>query len=158
MATRTLLLAAAWVGLSGSFEAANLAFGLLVGFLVQGLTAAAARGARPWSPRRMWAVSRLAAYFAWQLVLANLRVATAVLGPLGRLRPALVAVPLDVATDAEITMLANMITLTPGTLSVEVSHDRRTLYVHTIQLGGSADALREEIKQGFERRVREAFR
>lgn len=158
MATRTLLLAIAWLGLSGSFEAANLAFGLLVGFLVQGLTAAASAGIRPWGFRRMWAVSRLAFFFAWELVLANLRVAVAVLGPVGRLRPALVAVPLDIETEAEIAMLANMITLTPGTLSVEVSPDRRTLYVHTIQLGGSADALRDEIKRGFERRVREAFR
>jgi multicomponent Na+:H+ antiporter subunit E len=158
VATRTLLLALAWIGLSGSFEAVNLAFGLVVGFLVQGLTAAAAGGHRPWGLRRMWGVSRLAVYFAWQLVLANVRVARAVLGPVGRLRPALVAVPIDVATDAEITMLANMITLTPGTLSVDVSPDRRTLYVHTIQLEGSADALRDAIKRGFERRVREAFR
>lgn len=158
MATRTLLLAIAWVGLSGSFEAANLAFGLLVGVLVHGLTAPASVGIRPWGPRRMWAISRLAVFFAWQLVLANVRVAAAVLGPVGRLRPALVAVPLEAATDAEIAMLANMITLTPGTLSVEVSPDRRTLYVHTIQLEGSADATRDEIKRGFERRVREAFR
>jgi multicomponent Na+:H+ antiporter subunit E len=158
VAARTLLLALAWIGLSGSFEAANFAFGLAVGFLIHGLTAPAAGGHRTWGIRRMWAVSRLAAYFAWQLVLANVRVAWAVLGPVGRLRPALVAVPLDIETDAEIAMLANMITLTPGTLSVEVSPDRRTLYVHTIQLDGSADGLRDAIKRGFERRVREAFR
>jgi multicomponent Na+:H+ antiporter subunit E len=64
-----------------------------------------------------------------------------------------VAVPLDVRSDAAITLLANVLTLTPGTLSVDVSTDRRTLYVHAL-VAPDPDALIREVKERFERRVR----
>ena len=72
-------------------------------------------------------------------------------------RPGVVAIPLEAKTDAEITFLANVITLTPGTLSLDVSEDRSTLYVHTMFLE-SPEVLRESIKEGFERRVLELLR
>ena len=72
-------------------------------------------------------------------------------------RPGIVAVPLDARTDFEIMTLANLISLTPGTLSLDVSEDRRTLYVHAMFID-DPDALRREIKQGMERRVLEALR
>jgi len=65
-------------------------------------------------------------YFLKELLVANLKVAAAVVATAGRLRPAIVAVPLTLDRDAEIALLANLITLTPGTLSLEVSPDRRT--------------------------------
>ena len=67
------------------------------------------------------------------------------------------AVPLALDRDAEIALLANLITLTPGTLSLDVSPDRRTLYVHAMATT-SPDDLRREIQQGFERRILEVFR
>jgi multicomponent Na+:H+ antiporter subunit E len=79
-----------------------------------------------------------------------------VLGPHRRLKPALLAVPLDVRSDAEIAMLANLITLTPGTLSVDVAPDRSALYVHCLGVD-DPDAMRREIKDGLERRVAELF-
>ena len=96
-------------------------------------------------------------FFLKELVVANLKVAAAVLAPAGRLRPAIVAVPLALDRDAEIALLANLITLTPGTLSLDVSPDRRTLYVHAMATT-SPDDLRREIQQGFERRILEVFR
>ena len=71
--------------------------------------------------------------------------------------PGIVAVPLELASDLEITVLATLITLTPGTLSLHLAEDRRTLYVHAMYIDDPA-ALVHGIKDGYERRVREVFR
>jgi len=67
-----------------------------------------------------------------------------------------VAVPLSVKSDLEIMVLTNLISLTPGTLSVDVSHCRSTLYIHAMDVDDPED-LRRDIKDGFERRVKEAL-
>ena len=92
-----------------------------------------------------------------ELVIANIRMARFTLGPLRDLRPGIVAVPLEEMSDMEITTLANLITLTPGTMTVDVSSDRRCLYVHCMD-ASDPDAIRREIKHGFERRVMEVLR
>ena len=92
-------------------------------------------------------------FFLWELVLSSIRVAWDVLSPNPRFRPGIVGVPLDLESDAGIALLACLITLTPGTLSLDVSEDRRTLYVHAMRID-DAEAFRREIKDGFERRVR----
>ena len=74
-----------------------------------------------------------------------------------RIRPALIAYPLTVTTDAQITLLANMITLTPGTLSVDVSADRKTLLIHAIDVE-SRSKLIDKIAGGFETKVLEVLR
>lgn len=97
-----------------------------------------------------------AGFFAWELLLANLRVTSLVLRPTAGLRPAIVALPLDVRSDAAIQLLAATITLTPGTLSIDVSSDRRTLYVHVVDLGrGDVEAFVRATKSNFERRIKE---
>lgn len=92
-------------------------------------------------------------YFLWELLLANLRMARDVIRPIDKLRPAIVAVPLDVTSDWEITLLSNLITLTPGTLGLDVSSDKKVLYVHVMDLE-DVEQLRRDIKEGFERRIR----
>ncbi len=73
--------------------------------------------------------------------------------------PGVVAIPLDVRTDAEITLLANLITLTPGSVSLDLSEDRRVLYVHAMYIDGAdVEAYRRSIKEGLERRVLELLR
>ena len=67
-------------------------------------------------------------------------------------RPAIIALPLEVQKEGEIMLLANLISLTPGTLSVDVSTDRSTLYIHAMDVD-DPDALRQEIRDGFERRI-----
>ncbi|MEN8150722.1 MAG: Na+/H+ antiporter subunit E [Planctomycetota bacterium] len=96
-------------------------------------------------------------FFLWELVLSSIRVARDVLSPRPRFKPGIVGVPLDAETDAEITLLACLITLTPGTLSLDVSEDRKTLYVHAMRVE-DPEAFRREIKAGFERRVLEFLR
>ena len=90
--------------------------------------------------------------FAKELILSALKVAWLVLQPRINIRPAIIAYPLTVTTDAQITLLANMITLTPGTLSVDVSADRRTLYIHAIDVA-SKEALIGDIAAGFETKI-----
>jgi multicomponent Na+:H+ antiporter subunit E len=90
--------------------------------------------------------------FLRELVLSALRVAWLVVQPRPRLHPGIVAYPLTVTTDAQITLLANMITLTPGTLSLDVSDDRRTLYVHAIDVT-DREVLIGDIAAGFETKI-----
>lgn len=99
----------------------------------------------------------LVGVFARELVLSALSVAWLAVQPQIKLRPAIVAYPLTVTSDLQITLLANMITLTPGTLSIDVSEDRRWLYVHAIDVA-SRDALIGGIAAGFESRILRVLR
>ena len=74
-----------------------------------------------------------------------------------RSRPGIIAVPIEARTDLEITTLANLVSLTPGTLSLDVSGDRRTLYVHAMFVD-DPESIHRDIKNGMERRVLEALR
>ena len=98
---------------------------------------------------------QLASFFAWELLLANFRVATDVLRG-HQIEPAVVAIPLDVSGDVEILLLSMLINITPGSVTIDLSDDRRTLYVHVMHMK-TADETRREIKNGFERRVRLLF-
>ena len=99
--------------------------------------------------------SRLAAFFAWELLLANFRVAADVLRG-HRIEPAVVPIPLDVTSDGEILLLSMLINITPGSVTIDLSDDRRTLYVHVMHMT-TAEETRREIKDGFERRVKLLF-
>ena len=96
-------------------------------------------------------------FFIRELIVSALKVAWLAVQPRLNLRPAIIAHPLTVNTDAQITLLANLITLTPGTLSVDVSADRKFLYVHAIDID-SGEALIGDIAAGFERRILEVMR
>lgn len=100
-----------------------------------------------------WA--RLSSLFFKDLVLSVRDVAILVTRPRRQFRSAIVAVPLDVKSDAGITLLANMITLTPGTTSLHVSEDKATLYAHVMN---ASDASVAGIKEGFERSVMEVLK
>ena len=105
---------------------------------------------------RIWKWLALGAYFIFELVVSSLRVAWDVITPRHHARPGILAVPLDVRSDAAITLLANLVSLTPGSLSLDVSDDRSTLFVHAMFIE-DADKAREEIKRQMERRVKEAL-
>lgn len=152
-----IILALGWAAATGSFTLPNLLLGLVVG----GLSVAVVRQfvSTPRLLPRTLRIVRLARTFIVELVLSALRVARLVLRPdvNAHIRPAFVAYPLSARTDAEITLLANLITLTPGTLSVDVSEDRRFLHIHVIDLA-DREAFIAGIAKGFERQVTEAFR
>ena len=149
------LLALAWMALTGDWSLPALVFSGALGWIL--LRLVRPLGGEGFRRVRLARLPGVLLFVLKELALANLKVAAAVVAPAGRLRPAVVAVPLALDRDAEIALLANLVTLTPGTLSLDVSPDRRTLYVHAMAVT-SPDDLRREIRDGFERRILEAFR
>ena len=95
-------------------------------------------------------------FFLKELVVANFQVTLCILKPNRKLRPAIIRLPLDLISPKGITILANLITLTPGTLTLEVSPDRQALFVHVIDCVSSKDVC-ASIKNGFERRLIRIF-
>jgi multicomponent Na+:H+ antiporter subunit E len=148
-------LALLWVGMTGQLTATNLLIGLVLGYLVLlVLQGPSALRAQQYRIRR--AVGLLV-IFVWELILANLRIAWDVVTPRRRMRPGVIAVPLEARSDVEITFLANLVSLTPGTLSLDVSDDRRVLYIHAMYLHDRG-RVTASIKDGFERRLLEVMR
>lgn len=150
-----IILALIWTAVSGSFSLPNFVFGFLLGTATLYLIREQV-GSLGYFARSVRVIS-LAWLFLYELVLSAWRVALLVLSPNMALKPGIFAYPLKVDRDFEITLLANLITLTPGTLSVDVSEDRRFLYVHAIDCS-DPDALRRDIAEGFETKIMEAFR
>lgn len=148
-----MFLALAWAALSGQFSLANLLTGHALGYVI--LLMLVKGGALPQSPYvgKVSQAVGLAGFFLWELIRANVRLALDVSTPSFQMEPGILAVPLDATRDAEILLLAMLINLTPGSVALDVSDDRRVMYVHVMYMQ-SPDAARAEIKQGFERRVR----
>lgn len=159
MATRVLLingaLALAWSFAIGEVTLWRLAQGFVLGYLALALTARAL-GVDVYT-RKIVAIVRLAFFFLGELVTANLKVAFDVVTPTHYMRPGVIAIPLDAASDIEITLLGNLISLTPGTLTIDVSQDRKTIFIHSMYIK-DVDEVRRKIKTGLERRILEVTR
>jgi multicomponent Na+:H+ antiporter subunit E len=153
----TIVFALGWAAATGSFSLPNLLLGAVVAalglFVVRGFVS------RPNFLPRTLRIIGLAVTFVRELIVSAFRVARLVIRPdlNAHIKPATIAFPLTATSDAEITLLANLITLTPGTLSVDVSADRRVLFIHAIHVTDRA-AFISEIADGFERQVMGAFR
>ena len=156
MLLANILLAVAWAALQGEFTLGNLVIGYLLGYVV--LAALARGGVVPGTYRRkVRAVLALAWFLFGAFIVANIRMAIDVLRPRRVLSPGIVRVPLDVRDDYEILMLTTLINLTPGTIALDVSNDRKSLYLHVMHVT-EPEAVRAEIKTSFERRVLEILR
>lgn len=150
-----LFLALGFTAVMGQFSLKGLLSGFAVGYLALWVS-------RPLYGetayfRRVINVIRLIGFFLWELVRSNIRVLWDIVTPSHISRPGIIGVPLDARTDFEIMVVANLISLTPGTLSLDISDDRRVLYVHVMFLD-DVDTVRREIKEGLERRILEAIR
>ncbi|GHA29547.1 Na+/H+ antiporter subunit E [Devosia pacifica] len=152
----TFLLSFIWALITGTFTLLNLLLGAVIGVAAMYLLRSSLP--KPKAPSQIRRILSLLLLFLYELMLSAIRVARIVLDPQLKknLRPAIVAVPLDVKRDAEIMLLANMITLTPGTLSLDVSEDKKTLFVHVLTLD-SKEAVVADIKNGFEAKIREIY-
>ncbi|MEZ4592388.1 MAG: Na+/H+ antiporter subunit E [Chloroflexota bacterium] len=147
-----LLLAIAWMALTGQYEAGNFAVGFVLAYLVLRLTQHSETAVRYVRRGRLFFF--FTGFFLKELVISSWRVVVVVLTPKMTMRPGVVAIPLTVTSEAAITMLGNLITLTPGTLTLDVSTDLSTMYVHTMDVG-DLEAFRASIKNGFEKRILE---
>lgn len=152
-----IALALGWTAVTGSLTVPNLLLGAVLGTLA--LLLLRIRFSSPKLLPWLGHILALMLLFVRELLLSAIRVALLVLTPdlKSRLKPAIIAFPLTAASDAEITLLANLITLTPGTLSIDVSADRKAIYVHVLSLR-DRETLVRDIAQGLEAKVIEVFR
>ncbi len=150
-----VILALAWVALTGTFSAGNLLAGFFFAYLALALMQRRIPALKGYS-QRVPRLLRFAVFFLKELAVANARVAFDVATPVWYMKPGVIAMPLEASTDAEITLLANFISLTPGTLSLDVSDDRKVLYIHAMFASEEAE-LRESLRE-LERRILEVLR
>jgi multicomponent K+:H+ antiporter subunit E len=143
-----------WLMFNNTVAPAHVLLGAILGIAI------------PWITRGFWpehlrlghplTALRLFVVVMFDIVVANLKVARLILGPVSALRPAFVEVPLQLQSPYGISALASIITLTPGTVSASLSEDRRRLLVHTLDVDDQA-ALVAEIKQRYEAPLMEIF-
>ena len=151
----TSVLALSWMILQGRLALADLVIGYGIGLVVVWVCYDF------WTERitirRAGTIARLLVVFVKEVILANIAVAWIIVQPKLPIRPALIVLPLKLRDDLQITALANMITLTPGTFTVDVAPDRSALYVHCLAVD-DVDAVREQIKRQFEEPLVEGVR
>ena len=151
----TLLLTVVWILLQNTFSWGMAVFGLILGILIPVATAR-------WWPDRPGAVRpfRMIAYcllVMWDIIVANVQVAWIVLTKSNAaMKPNWVVIPLDLRQPEAISILAGTITLTPGTVSADLSDEGHSLLVHALD-APDPDAVRDDIKQRYERRLKEIF-
>lgn len=150
----SVLLALAWLLLQQSLAVPQLITAAVLGWLVPRVAAAfLGPGSRP----RGWGrIVRFTAIVLWDIVVSNLTVARIVLSPLARPRPAWVEVPLELRDPVGVSLLATIITTTPGTVSCVVDDERGRIVVHALDCDDPA-AMSAQIKQRYEQPLREIF-
>lgn len=145
-----VVLAIAWMGFTASVTLSGLLVGFVIGYvalwLIQPLIGTSSYF------RRVVAWIRLIVMFHYELIVSSIDVTIDVLTPRHRAKPAIIKVPLDVKTDFGVLLVTNLISLTPGTLSLDVSDDRKTLSVHAM-FGDDPEALCRQLKSGMEKWV-----
>jgi multicomponent K+:H+ antiporter subunit E len=151
----TLTLIVVWQMLVNKLTVGNLVLGTILGLIVPVITS-------PYWPNRphLQSAPRIVEYVLvvlWDICVANVQVAMIILFKANaNTRPAWVTIPLDLHTPEAITVLAGTITMTPGTVSSDLSADGRSLLVHCLD-APDPDAVRDEIKRRYERRLKEIF-
>ena len=150
-----IFLALGFSAVLGQLNLSGFIAGFVVGYLALWLSKPLYSNTRYFE--RLPKVLGLITFFAKELLISNVKVLWDVITPQHISRPGIIALPLDARTDAEIMLVANLISLTPGTLSLDLSEDRRWLYIHVMFLE-DIEQTRRQIKQGLERRVLEVMR
>jgi len=145
-------IAIVWMLLNTSFKASTFIIGYLIGMIAIVIMR------RYFKDKlyiyRIWALIKLNLIFFRELLLSNIDVLKIVLRPKMDIKPSVFAYPTDLEHDWEITLLSNLITLTPGTLVLHVSDDQRTLYIHAIDVENVDEEI-DSIKNSFEKAIKE---
>ncbi len=149
-----LLLAVLWAALFGEYTWLTLGSGLILGYLVLWLLQPLTGGPSGYF-MRVWYWLKLCVMFLYELVVSSVAVLWDIVTPKHRARPAIIEMPLDVKSDAGILLVTNLISLTPGTLSIDVSEDRKTLSLHAM-FADDPDAVVHQLKSGMEKWVIDA--
>lgn len=150
-----LLLSFIWVALTGVLSYSNFVFGFLIGFAILWLMNRTEEDQRYFTrvPKTVY----LILYFVYEMLKANVQVAYDMITPNYFFKPGIVRYPLNAKTDLEINLLSTMVSLTPGTLILDISEDKKTLYIHVMYLKDKK-AFIKQLKHGVERRLLEVLR
>lgn len=151
----TLLMVVVWTMLQNSISAGMVVFGIILGVVIPALTA------RWWPDRpdemRLVPMLKYIVLVCWDILVANVQVAWIILTKSNAdMKPNWVIIPLELKSPEAITILAGTITLTPGTVSADLSNEGHSLLVHALD-AEDPDAVRDEIKERYERRLLEIF-
>ncbi|MGF7183954.1 multicomponent Na+:H+ antiporter subunit E [Desulfitispora alkaliphila] len=147
-----LLVAFVWASLTG-FNTLNFIIGFILGAILITAFKIVTKQKESYFTRVNLAV-RLLLVFIKELLVANWAVIRVVLSPGMNIKPGIISYPLDVEDDFHITLLANMISLTPGTLSMYVSDDNKYLYIHVMDIKDKDEVI-SGIKNTFEKGIKE---
>ena len=149
-----LMLTTVWLLLTNSYTFGNLLLAFILAYsipvLVSGMQTHQRRVLKPLKAAKYLFV------MLWDIFVSNMIVAKQVLGPMDALNPGFLAIPLDIEEPLPITLLASTISLTPGTVSTEISEDQKTLYVHALHVDNER-AMIAEIKERYETPLKEIF-
>lgn len=150
-----IVLAFLWMFIKGSYDHISFLKGYLFGILIIYVLR------RYFNSRfylvKIWAFIKLTLIFLWELIKSNIAIVKIVLKPKLDMRPGIFALETDLTKDWEITLLSSLITLTPGTLVIDVSDDNKILYVHAMDIGDVEEEI-GGIKNTFEKAIMEVSR
>jgi multicomponent Na+:H+ antiporter subunit E len=150
-----LIIAIIWMFLKESYSFSDFLLGFILGSWLLFLLRRFIPG--EFYLKRVMAIVYLIFLFFKELILANIEVLKLVYKPKNKLEPGIFALPTELKTNWEITLLANLITLTPGTLSVCISNDNKLIYIHAVDIS-DVDGTIKQIKESFEKAIMEVTR
>jgi len=154
MPFHSLLLFVVWLLLNNSVSAGHMVlaafFAIAIPLLVNGMRDEHPKILKP------WLAIRYVLKVLKDIVSANVEVALLIIGPIKKLKPGFVAIPINIDSDLGITILASTVSLTPGTVSAEVSEDKAWLYVHSLHLDDEVELI-NSVKQRYEKPIKEIF-
>ena len=146
-----LVLALVWVGLTSEVTLPAFVTGIIIGIIIMKIYGERSLRSLQINVRHIWPLIQLFFIFAYELLVANLTVLVKVFSPKLNIKPGIIEGPFWITT------LANMVTLTPGTLTVEVSADNKFFYVHCLNIDNEASVI-SSIKDTFEKKILEVYK
>jgi multicomponent Na+:H+ antiporter subunit E len=96
-------------------------------------------------------------FYIWEVLMANIKMAYIILSPKPGIKPAIICIPLETQSDFEIALLVNLITMTPGSLSMDISTDRKTVYVHVMD-NTDPTTVKNVLQEGLQKKVKGLFK
>lgn len=152
-----ILLSLVWVALTGHLNYVNFLFGFFLGFWILWVLNRKRNSADKGYFYKVPRLLLFSLFFLYDMIRANLEVAKEILTPRFELKPAVISFEHRLNSDFEITMFCNLIALTPGTMVLKISDDKKLLYIHTFNMK-DRNKFEEKLRQGLEKKLIEVIR
>ncbi|MDX9705287.1 MAG: Na+/H+ antiporter subunit E [Weeksellaceae bacterium] len=152
-----LLLSLVWVALTGHLNYTNFMFGFIMGFFILWMLS---RASQPGERHYFYRVPKIILFilsFFYDMLRANIEVTREIMTPDFNMTPGIIAFEHNLKTDFEITMITNFIALTPGTMVLKISDDKKILYIHGLYIKDKEKFI-EKMRNGLEKKLIEILR